>query len=62
MSVPSCPMCSSAEQVDEVNELTGRYFCSACPCVFDGGGQEALAVADRQAQRRHPNAHSNEVR
>lgn len=59
-TTPCCPSCRSDEHVGEVNHPTGRWFCTACPIVFDGGGLEALAVADKAAQRRHPNAHPHE--
>ena len=54
---PRCPLCGDDSAVGEVNEPTGRWFCTACPMSFNGGGQEYLDMGPRRTVRQGRNAH-----
>lgn len=55
--VPSCPLCGENKAVTRVGHPTGEWLCSACPCTFDGDGQEYLAMGEKRAVRQHRNTH-----
>jgi len=60
MHEPRCPLCGSVEHVTRVAHPTGEWLCSACPCTFDGGGQEYLAMGPKRTVRQRRNEHPPE--
>ena len=60
MHEPRCPLCGSADDVTRVGHPTGDWLCSACPCTFNGGGQEYLDMALKRTVRQHHREHGYE--